>query len=101
MLSVALNLSETAADLAILIAVLSSLRDRPLADNLIIFGEVGLTGEIRPVQEGQERLKEAKKHGFTRAIVPTANAPKKKSGNFEIYPVRRLSQAIEVLESIS
>ena len=94
------KLSETAADLAILIAVLSSLRDRPLADNLIIFGEVGLTGEIRPVQEGQERLKEAKKHGFTRAIVPTANAPKKKSGNFEIYPVRRLSQAIEVLNSI-
>ena len=94
------KLSETAADLAILIAVLSSLRDRPLADNLIIFGEVGLTGEIRPVQEGQERLKEAKKHGFTRAIVPTANAPKKKSGQFEIYPVRRLNQAIEVLKSI-
>ena len=80
------KLMETAADLAILIAVLSSLRDRPLADNLIIFGEVGLTGEIRPVQEGQERLKEAKKHGFTRAIVPAANAPEKKERPFRDIP---------------
>ena len=94
------KLTETAADLAILIAVLSSLRDSPLADNLIIFGEVGLTGEIRPVQEGQERLKEAKKHGFTKAVVPAANAPKNKMGHLEIYPVRKLSQAIEVLKSI-
>ena len=74
------KLTETAADLAILMAILSSLQDRPLAADLIVFGEVGLTGEIRPVQEGQERLKEAKKHGFKKAIIPAANAPKKKAG---------------------
>ena len=94
------KLTETAADLAILMAVLSSLRDRPLADDLIIFGEVGLTGEIRPVQEGQERLKEASKHGFTRAVVPAANAPKKKTGQIEIFPAGKLSEAIEALKSI-
>lgn len=94
------KLTETAADLAILVAILSSLRDRPLAEDLVVFGEVGLTGEIRPVQEGQERLKEAKKHGFNRAIIPAANAPKTKAGQVEIFPVRKLSQAIEALQSI-
>ena len=92
-----IKLTETAADLPILMAILSSLRDRPLPDDLIIFGEVGLTGEIRPVQEGQERLKEAKKHGFTRAVIPAANAPKRKPGNLKILPVKNLNQAIEVL----
>ena len=94
------KLTETAADLAILMAILSSLQDRPLAADLIVFGEVGLTGEIRPVQEGQERLKEAKKHGFKKAIIPAANAPKKKPGQLEIYPVRKLSEAIEILKLI-
>ena len=75
-----IKLTETAADLAILMAIVSSLQDRPLANGLIIFGEVGLTGEIRPVQEGQERLKEAEKHGFAKAVIPVANAPKKKAG---------------------
>ena len=94
------KLTETAADLAILVAILSSLRDRPLAEDLVVFGEVGLTGEIRPVQEGQERLKEAKKHGFNKAIIPAANSPKTKKGQVEIFPVRKLSQAIEALQSI-
>ncbi len=94
------KLTETAADLAILVAILSSLRDRPLAEDLVVFGEVGLTGEIRPVQEGQERLKAAQKHGFNKAIIPAANAPKTKTGNVEIFPVRKLSQAIEALQSM-
>ncbi len=95
-----IRLTETAADLAILMAIMSSLRDRPLPSDLIIFGEVGLTGEIRPVQEGQERLKEAKKHGFTKAVIAAANAPRKNPGPLEIFPVTKLSQAIEVLKNL-
>ena len=94
------KLSETAADLPILMAILSSLRDRPLPDGMVIFGEVGLTGEIRPVQEGQERLKEAKKHGFARAVVPAANAPKKSPDDLRILPVKNLGQAITALKSL-
>lgn len=71
------RLNETAADLALVLAVYSSLRDRALPDNLIVFGEIGLSGEIRPVPNGPDRLKEAGKHGFTRAIVPKGNLPKK------------------------
>ena len=71
----------------------------PLAEDLVVFGEVGLTGEIRPVQEGQERLKAAQKHGFNKAIIPAANSPKTKMGKVEIFPVRKLSQAIEALQS--
>ena len=94
------KLTETAADLAVLAAVLSSLRDQPLAEDLVVFGEVGLTGEIRPVQAGQERLNEAKKHGFNRAIIPAANTPKTKTGQVDIFPVRKLGQAIEALQSL-
>ena len=95
-----IKLTETAADLAILMAIVSSLQNRPLANGLIIFGEVGLTGEIRPVQEGRDRLKEAEKHGFAKAVIPAANVPKKKQGNVEILPVRKLSEAIEAIQSI-
>ena len=87
---------ETAADLPVLLAVLSSLRDQPLADKTIAFGEVGLSGEIRPVPNGEERLKEAATHGFKRAIVAKANAPK--SGaikGMEVIAVSRLSEALE------
>lgn len=89
------RVSETAADLPVLLAVLSSLRDRPLSKELIAFGEVGLAGEIRPVQSGQERLKEAAKHGFTRAIVPQANAPKLPIKGMEVIAVSRLSEALQ------
>ncbi len=96
------RLSETAADLAALMAILSSLRDRPLPGDLVIFGEVGLTGEIRPVQEGQERLKEAAKHGFGKAIIPAANAPGKKSAApLEAHAVGRLTEALEALENLA
>ncbi len=86
---------ETGADLSLLMAVLSSLRNKPLPNDLIVFGEVGLAGEIRPVQSGQERLREAAKHGFKRAIVPFANAPKKSSiPGIEIIAVQQLHEAL-------
>ncbi|MFC5526490.1 DNA repair protein RadA [Rhodanobacter ginsengisoli] len=91
-----IRVQETAADLPVLLAVLSSLRDRPLPEQTIAFGEVGLSGEIRPVPNGEERLKEAATHGFRRAIVPKANAPKKgRIGELEVIGVERLSEAID------
>ena len=95
-----IRITETAADLAVLAAIVSSLRDRPLARDLVVFGEVGLTGEIRPVQAGQERLSEAQKHGFDKAIIPAANAPKKSPEQLRLFPVTKLSQAIAALQSI-
>ncbi|OZA24385.1 MAG: DNA repair protein RadA [Hydrogenophilales bacterium 17-61-9] len=90
------KISEPAADLAVLAAIVSSLRNQPLPDKLVMFGEVGLAGEIRPVQRGQERLKEAAKLGFTRAIVPAANQPKQKIAGMEIHAVHRLDEAIRL-----
>jgi DNA repair protein RadA/Sms len=92
-----IKVTETAADLPLLLAIISSLTDRPLAVDLIAFGEVGLSGEIRPVQNGQDRLKTAAKHGFKRAIIPKANAPKKPLENIEVIPVKNLSEAIKNL----
>jgi len=90
-----IRVQETAADLPVLLAVLSSFRDRPLPDKTVAFGEVGLSGEIRPVPNGEERLKEAATHGFRRAIVPKANAPKKaRIGEMEIIAVDRLADAL-------
>lgn len=90
-----IRVQETAADLPVLIAVLSSFRDRPLPDKTVAFGEVGLSGEIRPVPNGEERLKEAAQHGFRRAVVPRANAPKKaRIGDLEILAVDRLGDAL-------
>ena len=86
---------ETAADLPVLLAALGSLRDRPLAGGLVSFGEVGLAGEIRPIPYGEERLREAAKHGFRRAIVPAANAPRSRLEGIEIVAVKRLGEAIE------
>jgi DNA repair protein RadA/Sms len=88
---------ETGADLALLLALVSSFRDRPLARDLVVFGEVGLSGEIRPVPGGQERLKEAAKHGFRRAIVPSANAPRKAPDGMEVVAVDKLVQALEAI----
>jgi DNA repair protein RadA/Sms len=91
-----IRVQETAADLPVLLAVLSSLRDRPLPEKTIAFGEIGLSGEIRPVPNGEERLKEAATHGFLRAIVPKANAPKAGSyKGMEVVAVERLSDALE------
>jgi len=92
-----MRVSETAADLAILLAAVSSLKNRPLSREVIVFGEVGLGGEIRPVPNGEARLKEAAKHGFKRAIVPKANAPKKPLPDIEVKAVERLSDALSEL----
>ncbi len=90
------RVAETAADLAVLIAVLSSYRGRPLPPDLVVFGEIGLAGEVRPVPNGQERLREAAKHGFKQALIPKANAPKDRSlEGMELLPVARLGEAIE------
>jgi DNA repair protein RadA/Sms len=88
---------ETGADLALILAMVSSFRDRPLPQDLVVFGEVGLSGEIRPVPGGQDRLKEAAKHGFKRAIVPKANVPKTGIKGMEIIAVDKLSQALEAV----
>ena len=92
-----MRVTETGADLATLLAVLSSLRGRPLPQGLVVFGEVGLAGEIRPVPNGQDRLREAAKHGFSRALVPASNKPKQAIDGIEIIGVRRLSEALEKL----
>lgn len=91
------RLSETAADLPVMMAIFSSLKDQPLATDLLAFGEVGLAGEIRPVPNGQERLKEAAKHGFKRAIIPLANKPKREIDGMTVIGVTRLSEALEHL----
>lgn len=93
------KISEPAVDLAVLLAIVSSLKNKPLANKLIVFGEVGLAGEVRPVQRGQERLKEAAKLGFTHAIIPKANAPKGGVAGLHIDAVDRLEQAIDVLRA--
>ncbi|HTF96348.1 MAG TPA: DNA repair protein RadA [Cellvibrio sp.] len=88
---------ETSADLAVLLAIVSSFRDRILPQDLIVFGEVGLSGEIRPVPSGHERLREAAKHGFKRAIVPFANAPREKNVGIDVVAVKNLQEALNAL----
>lgn len=85
---------ETGSDLAVLVAVMSSLRGLALPTDLVVFGEVGLSGEIRPVPSGQERLREAVKHGFRRAIVPQGNVPKQAIEGLEVVSVTRLAEAL-------
>ncbi|HEY8568723.1 DNA repair protein RadA [Microbulbifer sp.] len=89
---------ETSADLTLLMAVVSSFRNRPLARDLMIFGEVGLAGEIRPVPSGQERLREAAKHGFRKAIVPATNRLKNDVPGMEVVAVKTLSEALSALD---
>ena len=90
---------ETGADLALLLALISSFRNRPLPQDLVVFGEVGLAGEIRPVTSGQERISEAAKHGFKRAIVPFANKPKSAVENMEVFTVKKLADALAILDN--
>jgi len=91
------RIGETGADLPILLAILSSLRNQPLPRDLVVFGEIGLAGEVRPIQGGAERLHEAAKHGFKQAIVPKANMPKQLIDGLKITPVSRLSEIIDNL----
>lgn len=90
------KVTETGIDLAAALAVVSSLKNKPLPSDLVVFGEIGLSGEIRPVQSGQDRLKEAVKLGFKQAIVPKANAPKKNIPGLAVKAVEKLSEALEI-----
>ena len=94
-----IRVEETSSDLALLLAIMSSFRDRPLPQHLVCFGEVGLSGEIRPVPNGLERLSEAAKHGFKKAIVPAANAPRKPLQGIEVVGVSKLSHALAVIDT--
>jgi DNA repair protein RadA/Sms len=88
------KITEPGADLAILLAIVSSLKNKALAEKMVVIGEVGLAGEVRPVQRGQERLKEAAKLGFTRAIIPQANKPKHPISGMEIIAVNNVHDAV-------
>ena len=92
-----MKITETAADLALIIAALSSFRSKPVPSDLVVFGEVGLAGEIRPVPNGEERLKEAFKQGFKRAIIPKGNRPRTKIKGMEIMSAHRLEDALQYI----
>jgi len=92
-----IHVTETSSDLAFLLAIVSSFSGKPLPRDLVVFGEVGLSGEVRPVPNGQQRLQEAAKHGFHRAIVPTGNLPKKEIAEMSVVGVSGLSQALDAV----
>jgi DNA repair protein RadA/Sms len=94
------RISEPAADLAVLLAIQSSLRGKPLPRGFFTFGEVGLAGEIRPAPRGQERLREAAKLGFSIAVVPKANAPKKPIEGLTLHAVERVEQAMDLVRGL-
>jgi len=91
------RVNETAADLPVLAAALSSLEGRALPQDLVCFGEVGLAGEIRPVPFGEERLREAAKHGFRRAVVPRANLPRRSVDGMQVTGVGHMAEAVRAL----
>jgi len=95
------RISEPAADLAVLLAITSSLRGKALPKGFMVFGEVGLAGEVRPAPRGQERLKEAAKLGFSVAVVPKANAPKKPIAGITIHAVERVEEAMDVVRGLA
>ena len=92
-----LRLSETAGDLAVMLAIVSSFRDKPVPRDWVAFGELGLNGEVRPVQNGEERLREAAKHGFKHALAPARNVQKNQNPGLEVIPVKSLRDAIAAL----
>ena len=94
------KIGEPAADLSVLLAIISSLKNKALPDKLIVFGEVGLAGEIRPAPRGQERLKEAAKLGFTHALIPHANAPRHPIPGMQVITVRRIDEAVMRLREL-
>ena len=94
------RIAEPAADLAVSLAVVSSLADRPIAGKVVVFGEVGLAGEVRPAPRGQERLKEAAKLGFEKALIPRANQPKGRVAGLEVFPLERIDQAVAKLREL-
>ncbi len=95
-----IKIQDTSADLPALISIISSFKNCTLPASLLAFGEVGLNGEVRPVANGIVRLEEAAKHGFTQAIIPKANAPKKTSANIKVYAVSEVQEVLQVLEEL-
>jgi len=91
-----IKITETASDLAIIVGIVSSLKDRTVPHDVVFFGEIGLNGEIRPVANGYARLNEAVKHGFKRAVIPKANAPKEAVKGLDICAVSTVSEALDV-----
>jgi len=96
-----IRVTETGADLPMLLALYSSFRDQALPPRLACFGEIGLSGEVRPVHDGQERLREAESHGYSSVIIPAANAPRKNTFQLDIHPVRTVAEALECLSELS
>jgi DNA repair protein RadA/Sms len=94
------RIGEPAADLAVSLAIVSSLTDKPIAGNVAVFGEVGLAGEVRPAPRGQDRLREIAKLGFDKAVIPKSNAPKTKIAGLELLAVDRVDQAVQLLRSL-
>jgi DNA repair protein RadA/Sms len=95
------KIGEPAGDLAVIMAITSSLKNKPLPEKLVVFGEVGLAGEIRPAPRGQERLKEAAKLGFTRALIPEANRPRQPIPGMEVIAVKRVEEAVQRIRELS
>ena len=95
-----IKVTETSSDLAIVVSIVSSLKDQIIARDALFFGEIGLNGEIRPVANGFPRLNDAAKHGFKKAIIPKANNPKKQIQGLQIYPVASISEALDLLQEI-
>ena len=95
-----MKIAEPATDLAVLLAIISSIRNRALPKGLVVFGEIGLAGEVRPAPRGQERLREAAKLGFSRAIIPRANRPKEPIEGLEVIPVDKLSEAVAAVQGM-
>jgi len=94
------RVAETAADLALLVSIFSSFQNKALPKDLVVFGELGLTGEIRPVPNGQERLREAQKHGFTQALVPQANRPRAPIAGIEVQTMASLSDVLDAVSTM-
>jgi DNA repair protein RadA/Sms len=94
------RIGEPAADLAVCLAAVSSLSDRAIPEKVVVFGEIGLAGEVRPAPRGQERLREAAKLGFGKAIVPRANQPKARISGLEVLPIERIEQAVQLLRNL-
>jgi DNA repair protein RadA/Sms len=94
------RIGEPAADLAVSLAIVSSLTDKPIAGNLAVFGEIGLAGEVRPAPRGQERLREIGKLGFEKAVIPKSNLPKSKITGLELFAVERVDQAVQLLRNL-
>jgi DNA repair protein RadA/Sms len=95
-----IKVTETSSDLAIVVGIVSSLRDKVIAHDVFFFGEIGLSGEIRPVANGHARLNDAAKHGFRKAVIPKANAPKKPIGGLAVYGVSTLAEALDILSEM-